>query len=218
MPLTPVLSALGWTLLSFLGFAAVFFFLVWPIGQLQSAGADHAATLGVWALAWVLASGAWALLAGRVTLGAWLAIRPIAGVILVAGALISAADIWLLAGWAIARYGYSDPEYIGPMIALFALVGGVAVAGFAIQIAPRWAVWSPLLAMLGGGLLGAYVVLQSLPGLSDGLAKDSGPLAVVTVAATVYVAVVGLASLARLRGSPQATRYSTDQPHGVAPR
>jgi len=193
------LRALAWGLLSFVGFIATVSALVWPIGRLQEAGLPHAFTLGLWALAWVLASGVLAFLAGRVALGTWLDVRASAWLVLLVGALLSGAHLWVLADWAIARYGASDPDYIGSTILLFAVVAGVAVAGFGVQVSPRWAAWSPLAAVVGGAVMGIAILLTNVPGLADGLAADSGPLAAATVAAGLYIGAVGILSFARRR-------------------
>jgi len=193
------LRALAWGFLSFIGFIATLSSLAWPIGRLQEAGVDHAATLGLWALAWVPASGLVALLAARIAFGVWLHVRTLAWLVLLAGALMSGAHLWVLADWAIARYGASDPDYVGSTFLLFAVVAGVAVAAFGVQVAPRWAAWSPLLAVAGGVGIGVGILLTNVPGMGDGLAVDSRPLALVTVAAALYVGAVGLVSIARLR-------------------
>jgi hypothetical protein len=61
------------------------------------------------------------------------------------------------------------------------------------------AVWSSLAAVIGGALIGASIILSNVPGLADGLGRQSGPLAIVTVVAAAYLGIVGLASVARLR-------------------
>jgi hypothetical protein len=212
------MSALSWGLLSFFGFVISFSVLIWPVGQLQQAGVDHAATLGAWAFLWVPTSSAGALIAARLTFGAWPAVRPSAWLIVLIGMLVSAAHFWITADWAIARYGYSDPEFVGPVFGVFALVAAAAVAGFGIQFSPRWAVWSPFLALATAVFIAGSVLLESLPGLADGLAPDSWPLAIATVAAAVYIAAVALASVARLRSSSVAPRHSDDQSHGDSTR
>lgn len=200
MPVTPWMRALEWGILSFAGFVAAVFALVWPIGQMQQVGAvSHPWSLGTWAFAWVLASGLLALLAARLVFEEWLEVRPTAWLILLGGAVVSAATVTILAEWTIARFGINESELVGPMSLLFGVIAGVAVGGFGVLVAPRWAAWSPLLAVAGGGVIGAAIILSNIPGLSDGLGSQSGPLAVVTVAAALYIAVVGVLSLARLR-------------------
>ncbi len=191
---------MAWAFLSFGGFVAAIYALIWPVGQLEQVGVlSHPSSLGVWAFCWVLASGLLALVAARLVFGRWLEVRPAAWLILLAGAVVSAATVSILADWTIGRYGFFEADLIGPMTLLFAAVAGVAVAGFGVQVAPLFAVWSPLLAVGGAALVGLAVVASNIPGLAEGLGADSGPLAAVTLAAVAYVGAVVMISLARLR-------------------
>lgn len=192
--------ALAWGILSYLGFIATLTALVWPIGQLQQVGLlSHPSSLGVWAFSWVVGSGLVALAAARVVFGRWLEVRPGAWLLLVVGAILSGASEVILAQWTIAKFGMNDSDVVGPMWYLFGFIAGVAVAGFGVQVAPRWAAWAPLVAVVGGAAIGAAIILSNLPGLSDGLGRHSGPLAVVTAAAATYLGVVAVTSVARLR-------------------
>jgi hypothetical protein len=199
-PLAPWMLALAWGILSFLGFVATVSVLVWPLGQLQQAGVlSHPSSLGVWAFTWVLGSGLVALAAARVVFGRWLDVRPAAWLLLIVGAVVSGALVVILAQWTIAKFGMNESDLVGPMSLLFGFIAGVAVAGFGVQVAPRGAAWSPFLAVVGGAVIGISIVLSNVPGLDDGLGRNSGPLAIVTVVAAAYIGAVGLASLARLR-------------------
>lgn len=194
--------ALAWGILSFLGFIATFLAVAWPIGQLQQVGLlSHPSSLGVWAFSWVVGSGLMALAAARVVFGRWLHVRPAAWLLLVVGAIVSAASEVILAQWLVAKFGQNDSELVGPMWYLFGFIAGVAVAGFGVQVAPRAAAWVPLLCVVGSAAIGISIILSNIPGLADGLARNSGPLAVVTVGAAVYFGAVGVLSLARLRGT-----------------
>jgi hypothetical protein len=198
--LAPWQLALAWGILSFLGFVATVSVLVWPVGQLQSVGVlSHPESLGVWAFSWVIGSGLIALAAARVVFGRWLDVRPPAWLLLVGGATVSAAVVVVLSQWTIAKFGMNESDLVGPMSLLFGFIAAVAVAGFGVQVAPRGAAWAPLVAVLGGVLIGISIILSNVPGLSDGLGPNSGPLAVVTVVAAVYIGAVGILSLARLR-------------------
>lgn len=193
------LRALAWGALSLVGFIATFL-IGWLMSQLEQAiGLSHAVMLGLWALAWVPLAGLLTIPAARVAFGAWPAVRTRAWMMLLVGALVGAVHIWVLADWAIARYGYSDPDYIGPTFVLFGVVAGAAVAGFGVQVAPRWAVWLPLLTLAGCVALAISIISSNIPGLADGLAADSWLLAAVTVAAALYIGAVGILSFARLR-------------------
>jgi hypothetical protein len=199
MAVRPWMVALAWGLVSFCGFVGVLFALLPPVGQFEQLGVPHAVGLGIWALGWVLATGMLALVAARLVFGSWPPVLLAAWLVLLVGAVVSAANLWVLADWAIARYGASDPDYIGPTMGLFAVVAAVAVAGFGVQVAPRWAVWAPLLALTGGIVLAGFIFLTNVPGLANGLAPDSGPLAVVSIAAAIYVGAVAIVSAVRLR-------------------
>jgi len=196
----PIRLALAWGILSLVGFGATWVVIGSLMAQFERAsGMSHAFMLGLWALAWVPVAGLLTLAAARIVFGAWPAVATSAWLVLLVGALVGAAHVWVLADWAIARYGYSDPDFIGPTFGLFAVVAGVAVAGFGIQMVSRAAAWMPLLAVAGGVALAISIISSNIPGLANGLGGDSGPLAVATVAATLYVGAVAALSVARLR-------------------
>ncbi|MEO6058872.1 MAG: hypothetical protein ABIQ05_02705 [Candidatus Limnocylindria bacterium] len=196
----PWIRGLGWGVLSLISCIALLLLLVWPIGQLVDLfDAPHPEVLGLWAFAWVAASGPLALATARMTLGSWPRAHPLAWVVLLTGALVSAGHIVVLGDWSIARFGFVETDYLWPTSLLFAVVGGTAAAGFGVQVAPRWAVRAPLLAAGGGLVLGACIVSSNIPGLSDGLEPYSWPLAGWTAAAALYIGAVGVLSLARLR-------------------
>lgn len=198
--LPPRMLALAWGILSLFGFIATVSVLVWPIGQLQQVGAlSHPLSLGVWAFFWVLGSGLLALAAARVVFGRWLEVRPAAWLLLIVGAVVSGASEVILAQWTIAKFGMNESELVGPTSLLFGFIAGVAVAGFGVQVAPRGAAWPPLVAAFGGAVIGLVIIFSNVPGLADGLGRNSGPLAIVTVVAAAYLGAVGLASLAQLR-------------------
>jgi hypothetical protein len=194
------LRTVAWGTLSFVAFVACFMSLLWPISALESAvGMPHAAALGTWALGWTVIGGLLALVCARLVFGTWLAVRAGGWLVLVVGALVSGAHLGVLADWMIARFGASDPDYVGATFGLFAVVAGVAVTGLGVQVAPRSAVWMPVLGVWAGAVLAAIVLLMNLAGLAGGLAADSKLLAAVTLAAAVYIGAVGVLSLARLR-------------------
>ena len=197
--LRPGVAAIAWAILSFGGFVGSFSALVWPIGQLeQMAVLAHPVTLGIWAFAWVLAGGLLALLAARLVFGRWLRVGVVAWLVLLAGAAVSAAQIATQASWTMARFGYNDPQLVGPTYLLFLVVAGVAVGGLGVQVAPRKAVWSPLVAVFGGATFAIAVMFSNVHGLADGLAPDSGLLAGSMAVSLVYIALVGTLSIAHL--------------------
>ena len=194
------LRAMAWAALTLIGFAASFVGVGLLASQLEQAtGMSHSVMLGLWALFWVPTSSLLALVAARVTVGTPPAVRALAWVVVVLGALASAAHVWAVADWSISRYGFSDPDYIGPTFALFAAVAATAVAGFEVQVAPRRAIWLPFVALVGVAAQAIAIISRNLPGLADGLGRDSGPLAVATVAAGLYIGAVGVISIGRLR-------------------
>ena len=200
MPVTPWMRALAWGILSFLGYVATVMFLVWPISQLEQAtGLPHPVTLGAWALTWVLGGGLLALAAARLVFGAWLEVRPTAWLILLGGAVVSGATASILADWTIGRYGFNESDLVGPMSLLWGVIAGVAVAGLGVQVAPRSAAWAPVILAIGGVALAISIIATNVPGLADGIGRDSWPLAGATIAATLYIGAVGVLSLARLR-------------------
>lgn len=200
LPLPRWVAALAWGLLSFAGFVAAISGLVWPVAQLeQTVGLSHPLNLGVWALAWAASSGLLALLAGRLVFGEWPEARPAAWLILLGGAAVSAATVTILADWTIAKFGMNESDLLGPMSLLFGVIAGVAVGGFGVQVAPRWAAWSPFVAVAGGAVIGVAIILSNVPGLADGLGSHSGPLAVVTAISALYIGAVAVLSFARLR-------------------
>lgn len=184
-------SSLAWAGVSFVAFIAVFVVLIWPVSQLEQAtGLAHPLTLGVWAFAWVLGSGQAALVAARVVFGARPPVRHTAWLLLLTGAVLSAAQVVVLADWTIARFGYNDAEFVGATSVLFGAIGAVAVAGFGVMVAPRDASGSPRIAVGIGVTMAVLIIGSNIPGLLDGLSADSGALAIVTGAAGLYVAFV----------------------------
>jgi hypothetical protein len=204
LPGAPASAGLMWAAVSFSGSIFSVTALLWPISALESlVGLPHAAALGLWALVGTIASGLLTLVGARLVFGAWREVRVHSLLILLVGALTSAAQLVALAQWMIFRFGASAPEYVGLTFGLFALVAGVAVAGFAVQVAPREVRWLPVLAVVGGALLAVAIILLNLAGLADGLAPNSGPLAAATLASALYIGAVGVLSIARLRrGAP----------------
>jgi hypothetical protein len=152
---------------------------------------------------WVLASGVLTWLAARLALGLWLRVAFRAWAVLIAGGVSSALLQTTLVSWSEGRYGLMDPDLIGPTVALFALVAGVAVAGFAAQLAPSAARQAARATTLGGTLFTIVIVLGNVPGLSDGLAADSVPLALAMTAALAFMIVVTWLTVSRPR-APEA--------------
>ena len=199
-PTVPALHAFGWGLLSLFAFVFSFNLLLWlPTQAERLLGLPHDMALGVWVLVSLIAAGGLTLPAARLTLGEWPRVGPRAWAVLALGAFVSAWQMQALAAWTIGRFGAFDIEFVGPTWALFAVVGGIAVAGFGVQAARRDAVWVPLTATLVGLLLFISLISANAPGLRDGLAPDRAGLAASFVAAAGYVGVIAILSQGRLR-------------------
>src|SRR5205809_881303 len=97
--------SLAWAAVSLLGALVTLAALAWPIGRLEETTAwPHTISLGIWAFAWVLTSGLVALAAARLTLGQWLQVRTLAWLVLLLGAIVSAAQLAVLSDWAMGRF------------------------------------------------------------------------------------------------------------------
>jgi hypothetical protein len=86
------------------------------------------------------------------------------------------------------RFGITEPELVGPTAALFAVLTGLSVAAFGAFLAPRRLIGWPLAAVALGFLGVAVIVVSNVPGLSDGIAAESWPLA-------LWVGISGLYAL-----------------------
>jgi hypothetical protein len=110
------------------------------------------------------------------------------------GIALSAIVHFVLQEWQIARFGLPEPELVGWTAGLFAVLVGLSVAAFGAFIAPKQVVHWPLAAALVGAAGVGLIVLANLPGLSDGIADDSWPLAVWVGISALYA--LGTADLA----------------------
>ena len=184
----------AWTSLSLVFFVAALFAslpllaavnLVWD--------APHLAQMAVWSPAWGVLSILGVLAAARFAFGAWLRPSPVAIGVAAVGLGLSAIVNVVLQQWEMTRFGITEPELVGPTAGLFAVLTGLAVAAFAAFLAPRRLIAWPL-AAVGLGFLGVTVIVASnLPGLSDGIAAESWPLAIwVGVSGLYAVAATGL--------------------------
>jgi hypothetical protein len=191
--------AAAWGIFSLLGLVGSVSAYVWPIGTLESwLALPHAPTLGLWAFATTLTAGVLAYLTARVTLGRWPLLSALGAVVLLAGAGVAGAHLWLLMDWGVGAFDSFDPEYLGSAVFLWAIVAGVAVAGFGVQIGPVGSRWPAALGVALGVLLAAGVGLTYLPRLLDGIAPTTVAPAVASVAALAYIGAVAAATLWRL--------------------
>jgi hypothetical protein len=196
----------AWAVISFAGFV-IALFAVLPLTSYVAGplGMSLGAELALHAMLWVLASGGLAWLAAWLVLGQSLRITGLALAILAVGAAITALLEGTLEAWSVGRYGVFDAELIGPTVALFALVAGVGVAGFAAQLAPVAARQPARAATFGGLLFTVVILLGNVPGLGDGLAADSVPLALAMIAALAYVLAVTWLTISPPRAPAEPT-------------
>jgi hypothetical protein len=110
------------------------------------------------------------------------------------GIALSAVVHVVLREWQIARFGLPEPELVGWTAGLFAVLVGLSVAAFGALIAPKQVVHWPLAAALAGATGVGLIVLTNVPGLRDGIADDSWPLAVwIGISALCALGTAGLA-------------------------
>jgi hypothetical protein len=126
--------------------------------------------------------------------GAWLKVNRLGVGVAAIGIVLSATVHVVLQEWQIARFGYPEPELVGWTAGLFAVLVGLSVAAFGALIAPKQVVHWPLAAALAGAAGVGLIVLTNVPGLSDGIADDSWPLAVWVGMSALYA--LGTAGLA----------------------
>lgn len=170
---------------------AVAVLIVWPV---QYYGLlPHAASLAVWAAGWVMVSGLAALACGRLLFRLDLRTSAAAWLVLAAGALLNALVMVSLVDWGTLRYGYWDPEFVGPTGLLWHVIAGTATAGFGVLIAPREIVGPAVLCVLIGASLTALIVATNVQGVSDGIPTESWPLAVALGLSAAYA--IGLAAV-----------------------
>ena len=170
---------LVWAVLSFAIFVAALF-AVLPILAVVNWFADlpHLTEMAVWSVVWGGLSLTGVLIAARLAFNTWLPLSPIGIAIAVIGIALSAIVHVVLQQWEIARFGVPEPEYVGWTAGLFAVLIALATAAFGVFLAPKQVIGWPLAAVLLGCAGVAVIVLSSVPGLRDGIADDSWPLAI----------------------------------------
>ena len=191
--MTPIPTrGLTWAALSIAFFIGALFAVLPIIAAMQLVwNAPHLAQMAAWAPIWgVLAIGG-VLVAARLALGAWLRPPAIAVAIGAAGIGLSAVVNVVLQQWEITRFAITEPELVGPTAALFAVLVGLAVAGFGALAAPRRLLGWPMAAVALGFIGVAIIVGSNVPDLDDGIAAESWPLAIWVGLSGVYALVVG---------------------------
>jgi hypothetical protein len=148
--------------------------------------------LAILPVAWTWFAAFGAVVAARLCLGAWPRVGFAAvAVLVVGGALAGWVDASLHA-WSGQRFGYFEPDLIGPSSVFFAVVVGTAVGAFGVLIAPKRAALPPTLAVLAGVVLTVIILVGNVPGLADGLDPESVPLAAAIALASLYVIAIGV--------------------------
>jgi hypothetical protein len=198
-------AGLAWTILSFVLFLAAAFG-VFPVTAVLRVFVEttHSLDMALWSVAWAFLAALGVLVAGRLAFGAWPRVGAGAAAVLAIGTALSVGENLALQAWATSRFGYPDPEFIGWTAGLFAVLVGLATAAFGVFVAPRGAAGWPLAFVLLGSALVVFVLASNLPGLADGLAPDSWPLAGWLGAGGLYAAAVTAACLIRARSDPAA--------------
>lgn len=190
----------GWAVASAACFVAALFASVAMLGTIESAfETDHLVDMALWSVTWGGLSLGGLIVAGRLLLSEPMRIGPLTVAVAAVGIGLSAVVHVVLQQWEIARFGIVDPDLVGPTAGLFAVLVGVAVAGFGSLVAPPSARAWPLAATLTGSAMAAVILLGNLGGLMDGLAAESFALAAWLAASGVYVAVVSGWALLRFR-------------------
>jgi hypothetical protein len=176
--LTPARGLL-WTALSFAVYVAALFATL-PILAVAQWFTDlpHLVQMAAWSVVWGGLSLIGVFIAARLAFGSWLPLHPVGFGIAVIGIALSAIVHVVLQQWEIARFGVPEAEYVGWTAGLFAILIGVAVAAFGAYLAPKQVIGWPLAAVLLGSAGVAITVFGNVPGLSDGIADDSWPLAI----------------------------------------
>ena len=135
----------AWAALSLVFFVAALFAVLPVIAAMQLVwDAPHLAQMAAWGPVWGILAVVGVLLAAQLALGAWLRPSPIAIGIAAVGIGLSSVVNVVLQQWEITRFGITEPELVGPTAGLFAVLIGLAVAGFGALIAPRRLIgWRP---------------------------------------------------------------------------
>jgi hypothetical protein len=139
------------------------------------------------------------LVSARLAFGAWLPLHPVGIGIAAIGVVLSAIVHVVLQQWKIARFGVPEAEYVGWTAGLFAVLIGLAVAGFGAFVAPKPVILWPLSAVLFGAAGAAFILVTNMPGLADGVADGSWPLAVWVGLSGLYALVAARAAVRRAR-------------------
>lgn len=190
MTVTPS-RGLTWAALSFVFFvAALLAVLPFTAAAKLVWDTPHLVEMAAWSPIWGVLSVLGVLLAAQLALGAWLRPPAVAIGVAAVGIGLSAVLNVVLQQWETTRFGITEPELVGPTAGLFAVLIGLAVAGFGALLAPRRLIGWPLAAVVLGFLGVAIIVASNVPGLGDGIGAESWPLAICVALSGLYALVV----------------------------
>ena len=191
MTVTPG-RGLTWAALSFTLFIAALLAIFPILAALRLFGEiPHLAQMALWSLSWGVLSVLGVLVAAQLVFGAWLRPRPLGVGIAAVGIGLSAVLNVVLQQWQISSIGFVDPDYLGVTAGLFAVLIGLAVAGFAAFLVPKQLIGWPLAAVMLGSLGVAVIVLSNAPALHDGIGPNSWALAICVGLSGVYALITG---------------------------
>lgn len=191
MTLTPP-RGLTWAALSFVFFvAALLAVLPFTAAAKLVWDTPHLVEMAAWSPIWGVLSVLGVLVAAQLALGSWLRPSPVAIGVAAFGIGLSAVLNVVLTQWQTDRFGYVEPELVGLTAGLFAVLIGLAVAGFAALIAPRRLIGWPLAAFALGFVGVAIIVLSNVSGLGNGIGAKSWPLAICVGLSGLYAVVTG---------------------------
>ena len=197
-------QGLTWAALSAAFFVAALFAVLPVIAAVKLVwDAPHLAQMAVWAPIWGVLAMLGVLLAAQLALGTWLTPPPAAIVVATVGIALSAVINVVLQQWEMARFGITEAELVGPTAGLFAVLTGLAVAGFAALVAPRRLIGWPLAAVLLGFVGVAIIVGSNVPGVTDGVAAESWPLAICVGLSGLYALFVTVLAARRAMSRSQ---------------
>ena len=189
MTVTPG-RGLTWAALSFTLFIAALL-AIFPISAALNLFGEipHLAQMALWSLSWGVLSVLGVLVAAQLVFGAWFRPPPWGVGIAIVGIGLSAVVNVLLQQWQIGSLGFVETDYLGLTAGLFAMLIGLAVAGFAAFLVPRQLIGWPLTAVVLGSLGVMVIVLSNAPALQDGIGPNSWPLAICVALSGVYAVV-----------------------------
>jgi hypothetical protein len=200
MTISPA-RGLGWAVLSFSVFVAALFATLPILAIVNWFGElGHLTEMAAWSLVWGGLSVIGVLVAARLAFGAWLPLHPVGVSFAAIGIALSAIVHVVLQQWEIARFGVPEAEYVGWTAGLFAVLIGLAAAVFGTFVAPKPVILWPLSAVLLGATGVAFIVLTNMPGLADGIADDSWPLAFWVGVSGLYALVAATLAIRRAAG------------------